>query len=160
MGIFYCFIYFLFCGALSFLLGRAFSGMEINFSAFPFRSFPFEKEGRIYQKLKIRKWQAKVPDMSRIFGKIMPEKKLDSKPDEERILVMIRETCIAEAVHFLLILSGAGYLFIWKGAGGIFCFLLNLFGNLVFIIIQRYNRPRFVKILEKYRKEEKRQCVL
>ena len=34
-----------------------------------FRSLAVERNGRIYEKLNIHKWQAKVPDMSRVFPK-------------------------------------------------------------------------------------------
>lgn len=34
-----------------------------------FRSFAIGRIGKIYEKLNIHKWQAKVPDMSRVFPK-------------------------------------------------------------------------------------------
>ena len=121
-----------------------------DYTRFPYRSFAFEKGGKIYEAIGIAKWQSRVPDMSRIFPKLMPAKKIPARPDEQTLLVMIRETCAAEATHALLILAGLGLLAIWPGAGGIVLYLIYaIFGNLVFLIIQRYNRPRLVRLYER-----------
>ena len=121
-----------------------------DYTRFPYRSFAFEKGGKIYEAIGIAKWQSRVPDMSRIFPKLMPAKKIPARPDEQTLLVMIRETCAAEATHALLILAGLGLLAIWPGAGGILLYLIYaIFGNLVFLIIQRYNRPRLVRLYER-----------
>lgn len=136
-------------GVLSFIGGRLWANTSVNCEAFPFRSFAFEKEGKIYKKLGIAKWQSHVPDMSRVFKKIMPPKKIESRPEAEKLRTMIKETCVAEMTHWVLIILGAGYIFIWPGIGGMICFLLSFFVNLVFVIIQRYNRPRLVHVLER-----------
>ena len=149
MGFLNSVFYFLISGALSFVGGRLFSNADINYNAFPYVSFSFEKEGKIYKKLGIAKWQNRVPDMSRIFKKIMPAKKLDGKPETEKLSVMIKETCIAEMTHWALIVSGIAYLSLWEGIGGFICFILSVFINLVFIIIQRYNRPRLIRLFER-----------
>ncbi|MEI3064553.1 MAG: hypothetical protein V8S99_07175 [Oscillospiraceae bacterium] len=64
----------------------------------------------------------------------MPAKKIPARPDEQTLLVMIRETCAAEATHALLILAGLLLLAIWPGVGGIVLYLIYaIFGNLVFL---------------------------
>ena len=56
---------------------------------------------------------------------------------------MIEETCVAEFTHFVLILLGFYALRLWPGTGGaVVTAIYILFGNLPFLIIQRYNRPR------------------
>lgn len=87
--------------------------------------------------------------MSRVFKKIMPAKKLEGRPEAEKLRIMIKETCVAEMTHWVLIAFGIGYLFIWPGIGGTNCFILSVLVNLVFIVIQRYNRPRLLRILER-----------
>ena len=128
-----------------------------------FRSFAFEKNGTVYEKLGIRKWQNKVPDISRILPFMMPAKNLSGNY-EERLPVMIRETCVAEIVHIAVALLGLPCLWIWPGAGGvtvtaIFILLLNL----PFILIQRYNRPRLIrlqqKLLSRKKQKEELACV-
>ena len=98
--------------------------------------------------------------MSRIFPFLMPAKKLtaDTFADLPR---MIQETCVAEMIHFLLSLSGLACLVIWPGAGGIILTLVYiLLGNLPFIIIQRYNRPRLQKLLAMQRRKRERKVEL
>ena len=137
-------------GVVSFVLGRLVPKEWFDYTRFPYRSFAFEKGGKIYEAISIAKWQSRVPDMSRIFPKLMPAKKIPARPDEQTLLVMIRETCAAEATHALLILAGLGLLAIWPGAGGILLYLIYaILGNLVFLIIQRYNRPRLVRLYER-----------
>lgn len=156
MGFFKCFCWFVLIGALSFIIGRIIPKKCISFDKSPFAPFAFEKEGKIYKKIGIAKWQAKVPDMSRIFTKIMPPKRIENRPEAEELIIMIKETCIAEIIHVLIIFCGFIYLSAWPGFGGIFCFWLNVFANLVFVVIQRYNRPRLMKLLKRkgYRKEK------
>lgn len=146
---FRCILYFLIMGILSFLVGRILPKSIFRFDKFPFAPFEFEENGKFYKKFKISRWQSRVPDMSRAFTKIMPPKRLSGTPDKETVILMIEETCIAEAVHFCLILSGIGYIFIWPGLGGRICFYLSVIINIIFIMIQRYNRPRLVSVYRK-----------
>lgn len=91
--------------------------------------------------------------MSRLFKKIMPAKNLSGKVDEKRLIVMIRETCAAELTHFLLCITGLFCLYIWQGLGGAIVYAVYvLLGNLPFIIIQRYNRPRLLRLYMRSRK--------
>ena len=72
--------------------------------------------------------------------------------DEQTLLVMIRETCAAEATHTLLMLAGLGVIVIWPCVWGVMLYLVYaILGNLIFIIIQRYNRPRLVRLYERKR---------
>ncbi|MBQ2795872.1 MAG: glycosyl-4,4'-diaponeurosporenoate acyltransferase [Oscillospiraceae bacterium] len=158
MAFWRCAVYFAILGIASFIIGRILPKSIFKHDCFPFSSFDFEKGGKIYKKIGIAKWQSKVPDMSRIFTKIMPPKKLCGTPDKEKLMIMISETCVAEAVHFWLIIFGIGYLFIWPGTGGRICFVLSFFINMVFIVIQRYNRPRLVSVYRKKYPEEKVLC--
>ena len=93
--------------------------------------------------------------MSRIFPEIMPSKKLPRKFDPAQIQEMIVETCIVECVHGFLCLAGLGCLFFWKGPGGICAAVLYALGNIPYCLIQRYNRPKLVKILESLSKKNR-----
>ena len=56
-------------------------------------------------------------------------------------------------IHFLLIIFAIPTIYFLDGAEGyIFFFIYGIIGNLPFIIIQRYNRPRLIKLLEKMEK--------
>ena len=161
MGFLKCAVYAAAIGFLSFLLGRVLPRSWFRENSFLFKTRPWEKNGAIYNTVfKIKTWQAKVPDMSRYFSKIMPAKKITA--DFPEVLPrMITETCIAEGIHWLLCLGAPAFLWLWPGRGGIlFMTAYILLGNLPFILIQRYNRPRFVRLREKLaRKGERKETT-
>ena len=141
----FCFAYAAALGVLSFFLGRLLPKRWLHPEKFPFRTYAWED--RLWKALQIRKWQAKVPDMSRLFKKLMPEKKLTQQTVQE-LPLMIEETCVAELTHGLLCIAGLALLAIWPGIGGIILTVIYIvFGNLPFLLIQRYNRPRLQKLL-------------
>lgn len=149
-GLLKCFIYLAAVGIALFIVGRILPKKWFNADKFPYKCFGFEKEGRIYDALHIRSWQKKMPDMSRLFAKLMPAKKFtDRQQDVEKLPLMIQETCIAEFIHLLLFILGWGCVLLWEGIWGwIVAIVYNLVGNVPFIIIQRYNRPRLKKTLK------------
>lgn len=150
MGFIRCAIYFALTGVIGFLAGRIIPKKWLRPRQGIFRCFPFEKDGKIYEKLGIRYWQNKLPDMSRILPFMMPAKKLGHN-FYERLPEMICETCIAELIHALLCLSGLYCLKLWPGAGGIIAAIVYiLLFNLPFILIQRYNRPRLIRLQQRY----------
>lgn len=159
MRVFYCLCYAAGLGVMSFVLGRLVPKEWFDYTRFPYRSFAFEKGGKIYEAIGIAKWQSRVPDMSRIFPKLMPAKKIPARPDEQTLLVMIRETCAAEATHTLLMLAGLGVIVIWPCVWGVMLYLVYaILGNLIFIIIQRYNRPRLVRLYERKRAKRSKEA--
>lgn len=153
--------------AIHYLLRAAVVGVALLFAGiplprrifhadrFPFKSYPFEKDGRIYQLIQVHKWKDLVPDASRIL-KMMTKKRLSQKADAKALERLIQETCVAEIVHWMI------YLFIPVYSIGIpfgyalVMSLLYIAGNMVFIVIQRYNRPRFQRALELYIARENR----
>ena len=145
-----CAVYLAATGIIGFLSGRILPKKWLRPDKGLFRCFPFEKSGKIYEKLGIHRWQNKVPDMSRILPFMMPAKKL-GRDFGERLPDMICETCIAEIIHLLLCFSGSYCLKLWPGAGGfavtaIYILLLNF----PFVLIQRYNRPRLIRLQQRH----------
>ena len=60
---------------------------------------------------------------------------------------------MAEFIHVLLSILGFGAVFIWPGVWGwVIAIVYFLGGNLPFIIIQRYNRPRLQRLEDGTRK--------
>lgn len=157
-GFLKCFIYLALIGTVCFFLGRILPKEWFKAECFPFRSFKFEKNGRIYEKVKVKKWQNKVPDMSRVFPGLMHEKKFsDRQRDTESLPLMLQETCIAEAIHWMLFILGFGCIFLWPGGWGIAVSIVyNILGNLTFIVIQRYNRPRLAACLAAAQHQKRR----
>lgn len=141
-----CGIYLAVTGILSFLLGRCIRPEHMDWNRFPYSIYAFEKDGRIYRKIGIHHWQNKVPDMSRIFPKMMPPKRMVGT-STGALRRMIQETCTAELIHGLLCLTGFYCIALWPGNGGIILSVLNVvLFNLPFMLIQRYNRPRLLRL--------------
>ena len=140
-------------GIVSFVAGRLLPKKWFKPDCFPYRSFKFEREGRIYDKLNIRKWQNKVPDMSRLLTRCMPAKNL-SGDFRRRLPLMLQETCVAEMIHSVLCAAGLLCPVLWPGPGGIIITIIYIvFFNLPFILIQRYNRPRLMNLNRRIQKE-------
>lgn len=106
-----------------------------------FRERGFER--KLYKAIRVKKWKRFMPTYD------------DSKFDlsQTSVEVIIGETCRAESVHWLCIAAslasitfampfGSLAVFIATGAAG------ALF-DLMFVIIQRYNRPRLVRYAAK-----------
>lgn len=154
MGFWKCFFYFCFTGAMGFILGRLLPPRWFHPEMRGFRCLPFEKDGKLYEKLHVRRWQQLLPDMSRILPWAMPQKKL-SGDYAEKLPRMLQETCIAETIHVLLCVIGLYSLKLWPGAGGVTVYVLYVvFFNLPYIVIQRYNRPRLLRLYHRVRSSE------
>ena len=127
---------------------------------FPFKLYGWEKNGRVYDKLAIRKWKNHVPDVSRVFKPLMP-KRVTAGTKVGDLTMLIKECCVAELIHVALMILSAAVLMICPGAEGLILYLLCLLINLPFILIQRYNRPQLqvaVRRLEQ-REERKKICA-
>lgn len=150
MSFLYAVLYIAALGILSHFLGQALPRAHFSAERFPYRAAQWEKGGKAYEKLGIKRWKDHLPDMS----KIMPDmvKKKMSAAKEQGMEVLIEETCVAECVHWALIVLSLGIFLFWSSPWSIvFWLVYNILGNLPFIIIQRYNRPRLV-MLEQRRK--------
>lgn len=148
MKLLQCAIYIAFIGIAANPIGNALPRQWFLWDRFPYRSFQWEHDGSIYLKLRIREWKDKLPDMSRIDQNMYP-KHVDLHKSGENLTRLVQETCVAEFCHWMLILLSAAVLWIWKGIGGKIIYLLCILGNLPFIIIQRFNRPRLIRTLHR-----------
>ena len=115
----------------------------------PYRCWDWEKGGRVYNKLHIRRWKDRLPDMSRLMPDMVKKKLAAADP-----MSLVQETCVAECVHCWLVALSVGMLFLWKSVWSWALWLVyNLLGNVSFILIQRYNRPRLLRLAEKENKK-------
>ena len=155
-------IYVTIIGQLGFFVGVVLPRSMFNENRFPFKAFRWEKSGRIFDVIKVRKWKAKLPDMSRYTDMIYP-KRVCSKITSKEVDRLIKESCIAEIIHIALSFLGIGIYYIWKKSHtGIILTVLYILGNLPFIIIQRYIRPKYINLKEKMiiREERKKYAVI
>lgn len=144
MRVLACLLYMAGLGVLSFTLGRLVPKHWFDAERRPWRCGAWEQ--KLWRLLRVKKWQAKVPDMSRLFTRLMPAKKLTRETCAD-LPRMLQETCVAEGTHALLCLAGLYMLRLWPGVGGaVLTAAYILLGNVPFILIQRYNRPRLQRL--------------
>lgn len=133
-----------------YVIGRIFPRKWIKEDKFPFRSFAFEKNGKIYDKIKIKKWKTKWPDASMVIHKIIPQipvKRFDDK-SPEKVKTLIKESCVAETTHVVAFVLGFFAIFLWGSVLGVLLTIVYALANIPPILIQRYNRPRLMRALQ------------
>ena len=116
----------------------------INYHARWFMPKKFEKT--LYERLKVKNWKDKMPTYR-------PEDfSMKTCTPEEIIQAM----CISEIGHECMVILSFLPLFeiIWFGVPVVFWVTSLLAGgaDCAFVMMQRYNRPRFVKLVEKRKK--------
>lgn len=131
-------------GILAHAIGEALPRRWFDASRFPYRAYAFERNGRFYEALGIRKWKNVLPDKSRIapgtYRKaIRGSAQQHSAAHMERLL---QETCVAECVHWALLVISPILLFTMESPAAYVMTPLYGLSNLPYIMIQRYNRPR------------------
>ena len=131
-------------GILAHVIGEALPRRWFDASRFPYRAYAFERNGRFYEALGIRKWKNVLPDKSRIapgtYRKaIRGSAQQHSAAHMERLL---QETCVAECVHWALLVISPILLFTMESPAAYVMTPLYGLSNLPYIMIQRDNRPR------------------
>lgn len=100
-------------------------------------------EPRLYEKLNVKRWKDHMPTYDPASFSLR-ENTLDQ---------IVYNSCVSEAVHeVIIVLSFVPLLFtIWWGTFPVFLItsILAAMLDCSFVLIQRYNRPRLVRILKK-----------
>jgi glycosyl-4,4'-diaponeurosporenoate acyltransferase len=120
-----------------------------------FKSRGWEHDGEIYPRFfKIRKWKEHIPDAAPVLRSLgFPKKRLAGKGDAY-FLAFARETCRAEATHWIIMLF-APLFFLWNPVGvGFFMILYALAENIPLIMAQRYNRYRLRRLVKEGQTEQ------
>lgn len=147
-----CVLYLIIISVMSFFVGRILPKSWFRWDMFPYRSYKFEQNGKIYLKIGIHKWHNKIPDISKILPFMIPKKKLSSD-SIEKMPKMIQETCVAELIHGINAIAGLYCLKLCPGIGGIIISIIYaIIFNLPFVLVQRYNRPRLIELNKKLEK--------
>ncbi len=106
---------------------------------------------KIFEKIRIKKWKDNVPQ----FLKIKNISKTSDKIDCEYIEMFISETRRGEFIHLIDIIFGIIFAlflplkFFFRYTLPILCFWI--FFNMLSIWIQRFNRPRLKKALQRFK---------
>ena len=156
-GLARCIAYMAAWGLLCFPLGRFIKGLHPRWDRRPFLDAAWERGGSVYEKLGIRVWKDLMPDVSRMFPGTIPKKAFQGKVTAALMRDMLEETCVAEITHVLLCATGLALIPLCPGPWGIALYIVYaVLGNISFIMIQRYNRPRFRRLLEAAEARERR----
>lgn len=143
---------------LSHFFGELLPRTWFDWKKAPFASFSFEKNGELYDKIHIKKWKKKMPDLSRLM-KYMTPKTVSFRDSSKDIDWLLRELCVAETVHVALIVASFGIFLIVRSWFSVLLCALYALGNIPFILIQRYNRPHlahlYARVVEKEEKQKK-----
>ena len=113
-----------------------------------FRSQKWEKNGEIYQKIfRVRSWKEYIPAIGS-FDK----KHLSTEIKNDYLTAYLLESLRAELCHAFSLLFGIIICLFTQGRHADFLIMLWLLAlNMPCIIIQRYNRPRFERIINRPR---------
>ena len=114
MKFLYALLYIAALGILSHFIGQALPRSWFSAERFPYCAAEWENGGKVYEKLGIKHWKDFLPDMSRIMPD-MVKKKVTKQSREQGMGVLIAETCVAECVHFWLIVLSLGIFSFWRG---------------------------------------------
>jgi glycosyl-4,4'-diaponeurosporenoate acyltransferase len=113
-----------------------------------YRTRRWEKDGKFWQNaFRVKKWKKWLPDGAQIAGRGFVKKKLRSAtPDNlERFVLESRR---AELTHDIAIPPSLLF-FLWNPwPVGLFMVFYAILANAPCLVAQRYNRPRFQKILK------------
>lgn len=117
-----------------------------------------KSESAFYRKIKVGKWKDKLPDAEKLIH--FQRSCLPCSIDENYINRFITECCIAELGHLSVGIAGFFSLLLplllpqelrFKAVIIFFIIsIIDLFAQALFIIIQRYNRPRLIKLKRLY----------
>lgn len=138
-------------GVISIFVGNIIPRKWIRCEWFPFKSFFWEREGKTYHLLRIELWKNRLPDISVYVNSVFPKKMEAEKiKDTKYFYKFAKETCIAELVHFILIFVSPLYFWLnWDEDWGLAAMIINIVCNIPFIIAQRYNRPRLLRVIKR-----------
>ena len=144
-------------GILAHPVGQALPRRWFDGGRFPYRCYKWEKQGKLYTRIGIERWKKLVPDMSRFLPDMVKKEVDPAAVTASQVELLVQETCVAELVHVVLILLSPVFLVLLpKGWNWICMLLYDLFGNLPFILIQRYNRPRLMRLHALLQRREQR----
>lgn len=154
MAIVHAVLYTASLGIVSHYVGQALPRRWFHPDRFPYRSFSWEQDGQIYRRLGVHHWKDLVPDMSKVMPDMLP-KRVNLRGSAAEAMSLVLETCVAEAVHAaLMVLSVGNYLLcpdFWGAALAVFDAAAL---NLPYWIIQRYNRPKLLRLAAKLHSKE------
>ncbi|MGX0401870.1 glycosyl-4,4'-diaponeurosporenoate acyltransferase CrtO family protein [Staphylococcus pasteuri] len=119
-----------------------------------FRSWNIEQEGQLWQQLvKVQYWKDHLPDGQNLNPNISSKATFDLSKNMNDIQRFILETRRAEVVHLLSIFPVIAFFKASKSVKMI-NFIYVIIANVPCMIVQRYNRPKLIRIYNKLQKRK------
>jgi glycosyl-4,4'-diaponeurosporenoate acyltransferase len=106
---------------------------------------PWEREGRTYARVGVRRWKGHLPDLGGLVGGRRKRLPSGRDPDEWRVLAV--ETRRAECAHWVILLALPVEALIRSGVVLVPMTAYALVANVPCIVAQRYNRGRLEALL-------------
>lgn len=117
---------------------------------FPFRIYRVERECWIYENLfRVKSWKNRIPDGAKWFGGFEKAHLRERSP--EFLEEFRRETCRGELAHWVQMVVLWGFVMWNPGMAATVMIVYGMISNLPCIVIQRYNRCRLERFLQKRR---------
>jgi hypothetical protein len=135
-------------GILSYFIGESLPRSMYDPRRFPFKTYAWEQNGHLYEKLGVKWRKAHAIDMSVFMKRSFPKQNTVSR-DPAHLRRLVQEMCNAELVHAVLTLFSPLFALLIEGWYGIVIAVFYALFNLSDVMIQRYNRPRIMMILER-----------
>jgi glycosyl-4,4'-diaponeurosporenoate acyltransferase len=111
----------------------------------PFREKKWEEGGNIYQRIfNVKAWKHRLPELSDFFSKTFSKKKIEPR-NQAYLEKYVAESCRAEMAHWSIIVLA--FISVVVNDCVVSMLLVAIALNLPFIVIQRYNRPRIMRLL-------------
>ncbi len=105
----------------------------------------WEKNGSIYENIKIRKWKHRLPEARKWFNKGSGKTAKDLR-ERGSLWKFELQTYRSELSHWMQMLPAPLFFFFNSPLAGWINMIYAILFNLPFIIIQRYNRSRLAKL--------------
>lgn len=112
------------------------------------RARAVEREGRLYERLRIRHWKDELPEAGALFSGGVSKRHLATR-DRAALERFMVETRRAEWGHWLA-MAGGPISALWNPPiGTVLMIGYGVVVNAPFIAVQRYNRPRVARMLRR-----------
>ena len=135
-------------GILAYFIGESLPRSMYDPRRFPYKTWQWEKNGSVYERLGVKWRKAHAIDMSRFMKRSFPKQNIIAR-DPARLRRLVQEMCNAELVHWVLTLLSPVFALLIDGCYGVLIAFAYALFNLSDVMIQRYNRPRIMMILER-----------
>ncbi len=129
--------------AMRLIIGKI-TGHNFNCNSFWFKEKSFEK--KLYRAIKVKKWKSKLPSFN-------PQTYMvNNIPLENIVNTMCRNEVIHEIIAVLSFVPILFSLVFDEALVFIITSVIACIFDLIFVVMQRYNRPRVIKLINRQKK--------